>query len=129
MSESPDPGCPFCGLPPERILAENRLAVAIADRYPVSAGHTLIIPRRHVSDFFELDAEEMMAVRELLAVQRQRLDGELRPDGYNVGVNVGTAGGQTIPHVHIHLIPRYRGDVPEPTGGVRNVIPGRGKYP
>ncbi|NLX96976.1 MAG: HIT family protein [Rhodopirellula sp.] len=129
MSESADLECPFCRLPPERILAENRLAVAIPDCYPVTPGHTLIIARRHVSDFFELDADEVLAVWKLLTAVRRRLDAELRPEGYNVGVNVGTAAGQTIPHVHVHLIPRYSADVAEPIGGVRNVIPGRGKYP
>ncbi|NLY00964.1 MAG: HIT family protein [Rhodopirellula sp.] len=129
MNESADPECPFCRLPPERILQENRLAVAIADRYPVSPGHTLIIARRHVSDFFGLDAEEVTAIWNLLISQRRRLDWEFRVDGYNIGVNVGAMAGQTILHVHVHLIPRYLGDLPDPTGGVRNVIPGRGKYP
>ncbi len=128
MSESADPGCPFCRLPAGRILEENQIAVALADRYPVSLGHTLIIPRRHVSDFFELDAEEILAVYELLGSQRQRLDQEFRPGGYNIGVNIGATAGQTIRHVHVHLIPRYVGDVADPVGGVRNVIPGKGKY-
>lgn len=129
MSDSADLECPFCRLSPERILEENRLAVAIADRYPVSPGHTLIIARRHVSDFFELDAEEARAVWELLALQRARLDCEFHPEGFNIGVNVGAPAGQTIPHVHVHLIPRFVGDVADPIGGVRNVIPGRAKYP
>jgi diadenosine tetraphosphate (Ap4A) HIT family hydrolase len=82
-----------------------------------------------VSDFFELDVDEVLAIWKLLTAVRRRLDAELRTEGYNVGVNVGTPAGQTIPHVHVHLIPRYSADVAEPIGGVRNVIPGRGKYP
>jgi diadenosine tetraphosphate (Ap4A) HIT family hydrolase len=102
--------------------------VAVADAFPVSAGHTLVIPRRHVTSFFELTEGEVVAVYELLRRVKVRLDGELKPGGYNVGVNVGAVSGQTVGHVHVHLIPRYPGDVPDPVGGVRNVIPGKGRY-
>lgn len=85
-------------------------------------------PRRHVDSFFELDEEEVVAVYELLRRMKDPLDATLKPGGYNVGSNIGATAGQTVGHVHIHLIPRYVGDVPEPVGGVRNVIPGRGHY-
>lgn len=100
----------------------------MADAFPVSAGHTLVIPRRHVTSFFELTEDEVKAVYELLRQMKDQLDQNLRPGGYNIGVNVGVVAGQTIDHVHIHLIPRYSGDVADPIGGVRNVIPGKGRY-
>jgi diadenosine tetraphosphate (Ap4A) HIT family hydrolase len=102
--------------------------VALLDGYPVSPGHTLVVPVRHVSDFFELTTAEVASVAELVSAMKERLDRGYAPDGYNVGVNVGTAAGQTVFHVHIHLIPRYAHDVPDPVGGVRNVIPGCGRY-
>jgi diadenosine tetraphosphate (Ap4A) HIT family hydrolase len=116
-------------LPADRILEANALAVAVADGFPVSAGHTLVIPRRHVNSFFELAEDEVAAVYSLLRCMKDRLDEALKPGGYNVGVNVGTVAGQTVVHAHVHLIPRYAGDVPDPIGGVRNVVPGRGRYP
>ncbi len=128
MPASPPPDCPFCHLPEERLLDRNALALAIADAFPVSAGHTLVLPRRHVAGFFELTAEEVTAIHELLCRARDRLDTTHRPAGYNIGVNAGTAAGQTVLHVHVHLIPRYPGDVADPVGGVRNVLPGRGRY-
>jgi diadenosine tetraphosphate (Ap4A) HIT family hydrolase len=120
--------CPFCRLPPERILAANEEAVAILDAYPVSPGHMLILPRRHVASFFDLTPAELTAIHQLLAQMHLHLQTMQKPHGYNIGVNVGDAGGQTIPHAHVHLIPRYAGDVEMPDGGVRNVIPGKGKY-
>jgi diadenosine tetraphosphate (Ap4A) HIT family hydrolase len=116
-------------LPPERILAANARALALADAFPVSPGHILIIPRRHVASFFELTGDEVTAIQELLGRMRDRLDADLKPGGYNIGINVGLAAGQTVGHVHVHLIPRYAGDVANPIGGVRNVIPGQGPYP
>jgi len=121
--------CPFCHLEPGRVLAENELAVAIADAFPVCPGHTLVIPRRHVADFFELGTAEVAAVMELLFRMQNQLAAEGRPGGFNLGVNVGRAAGQTVMHAHVHLLPRFAGDVPDPTGGVRNVLPGRGCYP
>lgn len=120
--------CPFCSLPAERIVESNAQGFAVDDSFPVSAGHTLVIPRRHIISFFELTDEEIIAIQYLLRRMKVRRDAELKPDGYNIGVNVGTASGQTVGHVHIHLIPRYSGDVANPVGGVRNVIPGRGGY-
>ena len=128
MSESRPIECPFCCLPVERILDSNADALAVADAFPVSAGHTLIIARRHVGGFFELTTAEVVALYELLCRMKNRIESTLAPGGYNIGVNVGTTAGQTIHHVHIHLIPRYPGDVVHPIGGVRNIIPGRGNY-
>jgi diadenosine tetraphosphate (Ap4A) HIT family hydrolase len=111
------------------VTRSNALAWAARDTYPVSPGHTLVIPFRHCADFFELTPEEMAACAELLVAEQRDLAQELRPGGYNVGVNIGRAGGQSILHVHIHLIPRYAGDHPDPRGGVRHVLPGRAHYP
>jgi diadenosine tetraphosphate (Ap4A) HIT family hydrolase len=129
MSDFSTIDCPFCRLIPDRILASSAQALAVADAFPISAGHTLIIPRRHVASFFELTEDEVAAVHDLLRRMKDRLDEALKPGGYNIGVNIGAESGQTIPHVHVHLIPRYPGDVANPVGGVRNIIPGRGRYP
>lgn len=128
MSDSETPECPFCALPTERVMAANEKAVAVLDAYPVSAGHTLVLPRRHVASFFDLTVPEVTAIYQLLCQVRLRLQSTHRPEGYNVGVNVGQAAGQTVFHAHVHLIPRYPGDVAVPDGGIRNVIPGKGKY-
>jgi diadenosine tetraphosphate (Ap4A) HIT family hydrolase len=120
--------CPFCSLPPERVLESNALAFVIRDGYPVSPGHTLIIPRRHVGSFFEISEEERAAMLALLDGQKRALDAEYSPAGYNVGINDGAAAGQTVPHLHIHLIPRFAGDLPDPRGGVRWVMPHKAKY-
>jgi diadenosine tetraphosphate (Ap4A) HIT family hydrolase len=128
MSDSRATDCPFCALPVARILDENAHAVVVADAFPVSPGHTLVIPRRHTAHFFDLSFDEITAVYELLCRVKIQLDNNLKPAGYNVGINIGKAAGQTIAHVHVHLIPRFSGDVTEPQGGVRNVIPGKGPY-
>jgi diadenosine tetraphosphate (Ap4A) HIT family hydrolase len=124
----PDHDCPFCHLPRERILLENELAFAFRDGYPVSEGHTLIVPRRHVRSFFDTTEQEQAAMLDLLGRAREELNASLRPAGYNVGINDGTAAGQTVMHVHVHLIPRYEGDRDDPRGGVRWVIPGKADY-
>jgi diadenosine tetraphosphate (Ap4A) HIT family hydrolase len=128
MSASQAIDCPFCHLSSDRILDSNAYAVAVSDGFPVSPGHTLIIPRRHNASFFELEPDEITAVYELLCRMKARLDDRLKPAGYNIGINIGEAAGQTVEHVHVHLIPRFVGDVIEPQGGVRNVIPGKGPY-
>jgi diadenosine tetraphosphate (Ap4A) HIT family hydrolase len=110
------------------VSLQKELAYSARDTYAVSPGHTLIIPRRHVASFFDLTPEEVNACMELITEERKRLDEEFKPDGYNIGVNVGPAAGQSIFHVHIHLIPRYEGDVENPQGGVRHVIPKKGHY-
>lgn len=120
--------CPFCPPPPERVVASNELAVAIRDGYPVSPGHTLVIPRRHVALLADVKPEEAKALWTLLADMRSRLDAEAKPDGFNVGVNDGRAAGQTVMHLHVHLIPRFDGDCADPRGGVRWVIPEKADY-
>jgi len=123
----PNNPCLFCTA--RGVTRDNALAYATRDTYPVSPGHTLIIPRRHCADFFELTPDELAACIELVVAEQRALAAELKPDGYNVGVNVGSAGGQSIRHVHIHLIPRYAGDHPRPQGGVRQILPSRADYP
>ena len=118
----------FLAIPASEHVAGNALAFAIRDRYPVSPGHTLVVTRRVVADWFGATEEERAAVLALVDVVKRQLDEELRPDGYNVGWNAGAAAGQTVAHLHVHVIPRFRGDVPDPRGGVRHVIPGRANY-
>lgn len=120
--------CPFCQIEDARLVDENANAVAIHDGFPVSPGHTLIIPRRHIGSFFEAAAEERSAMLNLLDLARKRLLTELSPAGFNIGINDGLAAGQTVPHLHIHLIPRFEGDVSDPRGGVRWIIPEHADY-
>jgi diadenosine tetraphosphate (Ap4A) HIT family hydrolase len=121
--------CLFCPIPPERIIAENELAYAIRDAFPVTDGHTLVIPKRHAQDYFELTSEELLACDDLLRqIRKDILSGDSAVEGFNVGMNVGEVAGQTIFHCHIHLIPRRRGDVENPRGGVRGVIPKKQSY-
>ena len=122
-------GCIFCEMPCERVIAENELAYAILDAFPVTEGHTLIIPKRHVSDFFSLYQPERNAMQRLLEEQRQNiLNADSTVTGFNIGNNVGEDAGQTVMHCHTHLIPRRRGDVEEPRGGVRGVIAEKQNY-
>ena len=123
----PNNPCLFCK-DPRGVSVQNELAYSARDSYPASPGHTLVIPRRHVASFFELTPEEVAACMDLIREEKGILDKEYNPDGYNIGVNAGTAAGQSIFHVHIHLIPRYKGDVENPQGGVRHVIPKKGHY-
>jgi diadenosine tetraphosphate (Ap4A) HIT family hydrolase len=125
MSDPNDP-CLFCT--PRGVIRRNALAFSARDSYPVSLGHSLIIPFRHVASFFDLTPEEVTACMELVALEREAIDNEFNPDGYNVGVNVDKAAGQSIYHVHVHLIPRYTGDSVRPQGGVRQVIPEKAAY-
>jgi len=121
--------CPFCKVESEReIIASSPLSVAFFDGFPVSPGHALIIPKRHVSSFFDLSQEERQDLLNLADSVKQIVEERYHPDGYNIGVNVGEAAGQSICHVHIHLIPRYQGDVPNPRDGVRGVIPDKQNY-
>ena len=123
-----DKSCPFCSLPSERIIASNELALVIRDGFPVSKGHTLIIPKRHMGSWFDTSADERTALFTLLDQAKLILDHEFKPDSFNIGINDGAAAGQTVPHLHIHLIPRYKGDQEDPRGGVRWIIPGKAKY-
>ncbi len=118
--------CPFCQ--PKKVILENELAWARFDKFPVNPGHILIITRRHIADFFDSTRDERQAIDELLEQSKRMLDESLQPDGYNIGVNCGHAAGQTIMHLHVHLIPRYTGDMDNPRGGVRGVIPEKQKY-
>ena len=120
--------CVFCNIQSDRIIEESELCYALMDGFPVSPGHVLIIPKRHVADYFELTEEEVIAMQQMLNRIKTRIDSEYSPDGYNIGINVKEAGGQTVFHVHMHLIPRYTGDVENPKGGVRGVIPHKQKY-
>ena len=121
--------CPFCEIPADReIIAENKTALAFYDGFTVTPGHTLIIPKRHVAGYFDLNQDELCNINELQFTCRNILQVQYKPQGFNLGVNVGEAAGQTIFHCHIHLIPRYTGDVANPRGGVRGVIPGRQNY-
>ena len=124
---SPKP-CAFCTLPSARVIDENATAMAIRDGYPVSPGHTLLIPKRHTGSFFELAEQERADLLALLDRAKRVLDAELQPQGYNIGINDGAAAGQTVLHLHVHLIPRFEGDLPDPRGGVRWVIPAKAKY-
>ena len=111
-----------------RVVASNSMAFAIRDGYPVSPGHTLAIPNRHIESFFDLSPQELDALFELVREQKRVLDVEFSPHAFNIGINDGPAAGQTVPHVHVHLIPRYWGDVPDPRGGVRWVLPAGARY-
>lgn len=128
MSDLRSDGCPFCNIDESRIIEAAREAYAVLDAYPVSQGHTLICTRRHIESVFELSMSEITEIIALVQSAKHRLDREYRPTGYNVGVNVGRDAGQTVMHVHVHVIPRYPGDLADPTGGVRNIFPGKGRY-
>lgn len=121
--------CLFCNVPQERVVEGNELAYAVRDGYPVTPGHTLVIPGRHVADYFGLSAEEREAIHELIVSQKDALlESDDSIQGFNIGANCGQVAGQTIFHCHIHLIPRRDGDVENPRGGVRHTIPGKGNY-
>lgn len=121
--------CPFCSREESsEVILENSFAYAILDRYPVSRGHTLIIPKHHISSYFELTFEEQSKLWEVVNSCKVILDQRYNPDGYNIGVNIGEAAGQSIFHLHIHLIPRFYGDMDNPKGGVRGVIPEKQAY-
>ena len=120
--------CPFCNPVADDIVAKNDLCYARRDRYPVSEGHLLVIPFRHIPDFFLMTVEEKQAVLALVDECKEVIEEEFSPAGYNIGFNVGEAAGQTVMHCHCHVIPRYVGDVKEPRGGVRRVVPGKRGY-
>ena len=119
--------CPFCN-DIDSIIDESKYWYAIYDKYPVSKGHTLLISKRHVPSFFDLTSEETSQIHSMIKRIKRKLDDKYFPNGYNIGVNCGIAAGQTVPHCHIHIIPRYDNDVNDPTGGVRGVIPNKQKY-
>jgi len=124
------PSCPFCTLPAAAMVQENALAFWVYDIAPSAPGHSLIIPKRHVASFFDLSADERDAMLALVDEAKRAVAKAYRPDGYNIGLNDGEAAGQTVPHVHLHLhlIPRHAGDVPDPRGGIRWVLPDSADY-
>jgi diadenosine tetraphosphate (Ap4A) HIT family hydrolase len=128
MNAPEPPACPFCSMTGERIVDRTEFAVAIRDGFPVSPGHTLVIPVRQVGSLFETTDAERADCLALLDRARRIVDGELRPDGNKIGINDGKAAGQTVPHLHIHLIPRYHDDQPHPRAGVRRIFPERARY-
>lgn len=124
-----DSECPFCNLAKDTVLlCETATAFAFYDKFPVSKGHTLIVPKRHVANYFDLSTREQRALWLLVNRCKKILEKQYSIDGFNIGINVGEAAGQSIFHVHIHIIPRYKGDVENPKGGVRGVIPSKQKY-
>jgi len=120
--------CPFCSPPVGEVALEDGLWYARWDQYPVSPGHLLIITRRHVPTYFEAGRDEKDALPRFLDRCKDVVESRFSPEGFNIGINVGAAAGQTVMHLHVHLIPRYRGDVDDPRGGVRGVVPKRRTY-
>jgi diadenosine tetraphosphate (Ap4A) HIT family hydrolase len=120
--------CPFCDTDNDRIIFESKLVRGVWDGYPVSHGHALLVPKRHIATWFEADAAEQAALLAGVACVRKVIESQYKPDGYNIGVNSGPAAGQTVGHLHLHVIPRYEGDVADPRGGIRWVIPGKADY-
>ncbi|SFB11335.1 HIT family protein [Clostridium frigidicarnis] len=113
--------CLFCNYDKSEYIAENELAFAIYDKFPVNEGHVLVIPKRHFQSFFDVTDEELIKINHLIKQVKGILDNKFKPDGYNVGINVGEYGGQTIMHLHVHIIPRYKGDIENPRGGIRKI--------
>jgi len=110
------------------VWVENDRAVALYDGYPLAEGHTLVVPRQHVASLFDLDIDDQLAVWQLVAEVRTALAARFHPDGFNIGLNDGQVAGQTVSHAHVHVIPRHAGDVPDPRGGVRWIIPEKARY-
>jgi len=123
----PEAGCPFCAPEPERIFHRGTLVYGLWDGFPASPGHALIIPVRHIESWFDASAGERRELMEAIDVARAHIEACHAPDGYNIGINAGAAAGQTVFHLHVHVIPRYRGDVEDPRGGVRLAVPHRHK--
>ena len=121
--------CIFCNLDESRVEIENNLALSFKDLYPVTKGHSLVIPKRHAQSFFDLEKDEKKAILELLELQKEKLTSQDKLiTGFNIGINDGIDSGQTVMHCHVHLIPRRKGDMTDPRGGVRGVIPGMQSY-
>lgn len=121
-------GCVFCEMLSSAYVIENDFFFGLFDKYPVTEGHMLIIPKRHAETLFELTSDERKSLFELIEEGTALLEKKFSPAGFNFGVNQGLAAGQTIPHLHLHIIPRYEGDMADPEGGVRGVIPEKQKY-
>ncbi len=123
-----EPQCPFCKLPKERVWYESKHCVAILDAFPLTEGHTLVIPKRHVQSPFDLPQEELNDLTAAVAKVRHTLQTKYHPDGFNIGINDGLSAGQTVTHAQVHVIPRRSGDVKDPRGGIRWIVPGKAKY-
>jgi len=128
MGSVKDKGCPFCTLRQDRIIRSDDLTITFKDGFPVAPGHTLIIPKRHVGSFFQITLDERLAIFDALTAAKDSLQEEFSPEGFNIGINDGVAAGQTVMHLHIHLIPRYVGDMEDPRGGVRWIFPEKADY-
>lgn len=129
ISRNENEDCPFCNPDTEReLIVESATAYAMFDKFPVNNGHALIIPKKHCADYFDLTFKEQSACVFILNKVKEIVGKRFNPDGFNVGININETAGQTVPHVHIHLIPRYKGDVKNPRGGVRGVIPNKQNY-
>lgn len=128
MGEGANTHCPFCEASPERIFYEGRFIVGLWDGFPVSPGHALLVPRRHVATWFDATHDERRELTAAIETARDAILARHQPDGFNIGMNLGPAAGQTVGHLHLHVIPRYAGDVPDPRGGVRWVVPQRADY-
>lgn len=113
-------GCLFCGFEKDKYVFENKYAFAVMDGFPVNEGHMLVIPKRHFASYFDVNNEELLAINKLIHKCKGYLDEKYKPDGYNIGINIGEDAGQSIFHVHVHIIPRYKGDVEYVKGGIRN---------
>ena len=120
--------CIFCELRDERVIGECEFTKTFIDSYPASPGHTLIVPKRHFATYSEATEDEMLAIGKAIQNAKQILDEEFSPDGYNIGINNGEAAGQSVMHLHVHLIPRYKGDVEDPKGGVRWILKDKANY-
>lgn len=120
--------CLFCILPDSRVWFDQGSVFVCRDAYPISPGHTLVIPKRHVKSLFELEGDEREDLFQALSRAKDLLVSEMKPDGFNVGINDGVAAGQTVFHLHVHLIPRYYGDSEDPRGGIRWIFPDKAKY-
>ena len=120
--------CIFCNLRDERIIYECNHTIAFIDTYPASPGHTLVVPKRHIPTYFNASEDEILAIGKAIQVCKEFLDNEFYPDAYNIGINNGEAAGQSIKHLHVHIIPRYKGDVEDPKGGVRWILKNKANY-
>jgi diadenosine tetraphosphate (Ap4A) HIT family hydrolase len=120
--------CIFCNLRDERIIYECNHTIAFIDTYPASPGHTLVVPKRHIPTYFDASEDEILAIGKAVQICKELLDNEFNPDAYNIGINNGEAAGQSIKHLHVHIIPRYKGDVEDPKGGVRWILKNKANY-
>jgi diadenosine tetraphosphate (Ap4A) HIT family hydrolase len=120
--------CPFCNPAQDRVIWGTELVVALWDGFPVSPGHALLVPRRHIGTWSSASEAEQAALFNAIVDVQREIERQYEPDGYNIGINSGKAAGQTVPHLHVHIIPRFQGDVDDPRGGVRGVIPDKADY-